>query len=95
MSDGILNFEKLDRKHNKIDKSLRLSSKERAQRRHSMDPMDDPVIQTSVRMRSSDFDRFRLLAKNLRRSNGELLQLLLDSFIDKEIAEQAAEPSKK
>lgn len=95
MTEPKLNFDALDKKYNKVDKSLRLSSQERAQRRHSTDPMDDPVIQTSVRMRTSDFDRFRLLAKNLRRSNGELLQLLLDSFIDREVLEQEGIEAKK
>ena len=41
----------------------------------------NPTIQMSVRMKASDYDRFRALAKTYRRTNGETIKLLMAEML--------------
>jgi hypothetical protein len=41
----------------------------------------NPTIQMSVRMREDVYDRFRALAETERRTNGEMLEILLEHWV--------------
>lgn len=40
----------------------------------------DPTVQMSVRMHASMYERFRNMCKDQRRTNGDMLEVLMDSY---------------
>lgn len=41
----------------------------------------NPTMQMSVRMREDVYERFRALAEQERRTNGEMLELMMDAYL--------------
>lgn len=41
----------------------------------------NPTIQMSIRMGTSDYDKFRELCKRERRTNGDMVQVLMESYL--------------
>jgi hypothetical protein len=73
MATKPLNFSRLDEGANT------LAGNESAQRRWtSREP--DPTVQMSIRMHASVYDKFRLLCKKERRTNGEMLEILVQAY---------------
>lgn len=65
-----LNFEKLES----------LAPEESAVHRwKSREP--DPTVQMSVRLHASTYDQFRALCKQERRTNGDMLEVLLKNYL--------------
>lgn len=70
-----MNFEKIETVGD-------LEPKESAlERWRSREP--DPVVQMSVRMHATTYDAFRSLCKKERRTNGDMLEVLLKSYLAK------------
>lgn len=44
----------------------------------------NPTVQMSVRMQELTYERFRALADKERRTNGEMLEILLENFLASE-----------
>jgi hypothetical protein len=42
----------------------------------------DPTVQMSVRMAESSYDRFRALCEHERRTNGEMLEILMEHYLE-------------
>jgi uncharacterized protein (DUF4415 family) len=51
---------------------------ERVPRWKSREP--DPTVQMSIRMHASVYERFRELCKRERRTNGEMLEIMMDGY---------------
>ncbi len=66
-----LNFQKLDRGVTGI-------AEERERRWASREP--NATVQMSIRMKTDLYDRFRALCKEERRTNGDMLEVLLEDF---------------
>ena len=61
-----------------LERNLDQVTEERERRWASREP--NPTVQMSIRMRADLYDKFRALCKEERRTNGEMLEVLLDDF---------------
>ncbi len=66
-----------------LDKSVTLEGNESARRRWTSRDAD-PSIQMSVRMQASVYDTFKKLCKRERRTNGDMLEVLMKSYLSDE-----------
>lgn len=80
-----LNFASLESKIEKV-------SEQRQGRWASREP--NPTVQMSIRMRADLYDRFRALCAEERRTNGEMLEQLLEDYFERARA-AAADLEKK
>lgn len=79
MSNNKLDFAPLD----KANGHTELEGDESAVRRwQSREP--NPTVQMSIRMQASAYDGFRALCKRERRTNGEMLDILVKSYNEKQ-----------
>jgi len=61
---------------------IKARAKETANRRWvSRDP--NPVVQMSIRMHAETYEQFQELRKRERRTNGEMLEVLMESYFTK------------
>lgn len=42
---------------------------------------ENPTVQMSLRMKASDYDAFRALCAKERRTNGEMIEIMMESYI--------------
>lgn len=66
---------------------------ERLQRARRDDRQTQPTLQMSVRMRESDYLRFKALCKVQRRTNGDMLQHLVQFFLEHVPDHTGSDPS--
>jgi hypothetical protein len=66
-----LSFDRLDNGLSKEESAV--------ERWKSREP--DPVVQMSLRMHATVYDQFRALCKKERRTNGDMLEVLLKSYL--------------
>ncbi len=79
MSGKPLNFSPLDRTEKEM-KSEELMSESSWRRRREI----NPTVQMSVRMREETYERFRALCKRERRTNGDMLEVLMEGHFFKD-----------
>ena len=41
----------------------------------------DPTVQMSIRMQESAYERFRILCQQERRTNGDMVQVMMESYL--------------
>lgn len=81
MAGKPLNFEPIS----SVGSGTELSGSESAvERWKSREPNHNPTVQMSVRMPAVEYDAFRALCKRERRTNGDMLAVLVKAYLKHE-----------